>query len=51
MARQRPTTKYVMAKKSRRCSKCNCALNSQLKRCKRCGKEAAFPKKGKQSNR
>jgi predicted RNA-binding Zn-ribbon protein involved in translation (DUF1610 family) len=32
----RPRTKLVLARKRRRCPKCGSALNSQIKRCKRC---------------
>lgn len=51
MAKQRPRTGYVMAKKSRRCAKCGSVLNNQLKRCKRCGKEAGFPKKSSRASK
>ena len=32
----RPRSKFVLALKSRRCSKCGTKLNNQLTRCKRC---------------
>lgn len=51
MPHKRPRTEYVTKKRSRRCPKCNAALNHQLKRCKRCAKVVAFPKKGKKASK
>jgi len=42
MVRTRPKTKRAKIMKSRRCSKCNSALNNQVKRCKRCAAVNSF---------
>ncbi len=43
--RTRPHSAFVDQLKSRRCSKCNCKLNPQVKRCSRCHALAGKPKK------
>jgi ribosomal protein L40E len=43
--RTRPHSDFVDQLKSRRCTKCNCLLNPQVTRCRRCHALAAKPKK------
>jgi len=42
MVRTRPKTRRALQVKTRRCTKCGCALNNQLTRCKRCSSVQKF---------
>jgi hypothetical protein len=47
MVRARPQTRRAKLIRKRRCPKCNAALNTQVKRCKKCAAETPFSVPGK----
>ncbi len=47
MVRARPQTRRAKLIRKRRCPKCNAALNTQVKRCKKCACETPFVVPGK----
>lgn len=42
MVRARPKTRRARLIRNRRCGKCGSVLNTQVKRCKKCGGAAPF---------
>jgi rRNA maturation protein Nop10 len=47
MVRARPKTRRAKLIRKRRCGKCGSVLNTQVKRCKRCGNAQGFSVPGK----
>jgi len=47
MVRARPQTRRAKLIRKRRCPKCDAALNTQVKRCKKCACETPFSVPGK----
>jgi len=47
MVRARPQTRRAKLIRKRRCPKCNAAINTQVKRCKKCGGLTPFSVPGK----